>query len=46
VIGYAVLNQTLSGLQISGMFLAAVGLVGGQLATGARASRPSAAAAP
>ena len=30
VIGYAVLDQSLSGLQISGMFLAGVGLVAGQ----------------
>jgi len=41
VIGYAVLDQTLSGLQIFGMFLAAVGLVGGQLATGVRERAPA-----
>jgi probable blue pigment (indigoidine) exporter len=41
VIGYAVLDQTLSGLQISGMFLAAVGLVAGQLAAGVRARAPA-----
>jgi len=36
VIGYAVLDQSLSALQLGGMVLAGAGLVGGQLATGAR----------
>jgi probable blue pigment (indigoidine) exporter len=36
VIGYAVLDQSLSGLQIFGMLLAGVGLVGGQIVTAPR----------
>jgi probable blue pigment (indigoidine) exporter len=38
LIGYAVLDQSLSALQLCGMLLAGIGLVGGQLATTSRAA--------
>ena len=39
LLGLAVLGQTLTPLQVGGMLLAAVGVVGGQLVTPSRAPR-------